>query len=60
MIRDAELADMETKWRDQNAAIMAQHPPAASADAALAEPALIGPDPGTVASLPPAPPQTQS
>jgi sec-independent protein translocase protein TatB len=27
MIREAELEDMETKWREQNAAIMLAHPP---------------------------------
>lgn len=27
MIREAELEEMEKKWREQNAAIMAQHPP---------------------------------
>ena len=53
MIRDAELADMEAKWREQNAAIMAQHPPAASADAAVPEQTLIGPDPGTIVPPPP-------
>lgn len=42
MIREAELEDMEKQWREQNAAIMAQHPPAASAEAAL-----VGIDPGT-------------
>jgi len=42
MIREAELEDMEKKWREQNEAIMAQHPPAASAEAAL-----VGIDPGT-------------
>ncbi|MBW8784306.1 MAG: twin-arginine translocase subunit TatB [Novosphingobium sp.] len=26
MIREAELAEMEEKWREQNAAILAQHP----------------------------------
>lgn len=41
MIREAELAEMEKKWREQNAAIMAAHPPAA------AEEALVGPDSGT-------------
>lgn len=43
MIREAELEDMEKKWREQNAAIMAAHPPAG----AEAEAALAGPDPGT-------------
>lgn len=45
MIRDAELEEMEQKWRDQNAAIMHAHPPAASAEAAL-----VGEDPGTAAA----------
>jgi sec-independent protein translocase protein TatB len=40
MIREAELAEMEKKWREQNEAIMREHPqaaqetPAASAEAA--------------------------
>lgn len=45
MIREAELAEMEKKWREQNAAIMAAHPPAS------AEEALVGPDPGTTPSV---------
>ena len=28
MIREAELEEMEQKWREQNATIMAEHPPA--------------------------------
>jgi sec-independent protein translocase protein TatB len=53
MIREAELEEMEQKWREQNEAIMAQHPPSAAAESAL-----IGPDPGTTpASLPPEPKQ---
>lgn len=28
MIREAELEEMEQKWKEQNAAIMAEHPPA--------------------------------
>ncbi|MCB2079618.1 MAG: twin-arginine translocase subunit TatB [Novosphingobium sp.] len=45
MVREAELEDMEKKWREQNDAIMKEHPPvpdedmgappAASAEAAL-------------------------
>ncbi|MXO69183.1 twin-arginine translocase subunit TatB [Altererythrobacter marinus] len=27
MVREAEMEDMEKKWREQNARIMAQHPP---------------------------------
>lgn len=50
MIREAELDEMEKKWREQNEAIMAANPLAASAEAAL-----IGQDPGTVASLSDAP-----
>jgi sec-independent protein translocase protein TatB len=50
MIREAELEEMEKKWREQNAAIMTAHPPAAS-DAAE----LIGQDPGTVVVEPEAP-----
>ena len=42
MIREAELEDMEKKWRDQNAEIIAAHPPSASAEAAL-----VGDNPGT-------------
>ncbi len=47
MIREAELDEMEKKWREQNEAILADHPPAASAEAAL-----IGQDPGTAAAEP--------
>ena len=43
MVREAELADMEKKWREQNEAIMRAHPP----ESASAEGALIGQDPGT-------------
>lgn len=40
MIREAELDEMEQKWRDQNDAIMKAHPavPTASAEAALPAP----------------------
>ena len=53
MIREAELEEMEKKWREQNDAIMQAHPPAASAEAAL-----VGQDPGTVVAAlePPADP----
>jgi sec-independent protein translocase protein TatB len=27
MVREADLADMEKKWADENAKIMAEHPP---------------------------------
>ena len=48
MIREAELEDMEKKWRDQNAAIMQAHPEGAPPvvdshpdHAAAGEPALL-------------------
>ena len=51
MIREAEMADMEKNWREQNEAIMAAHPPTAADDAAL-----VGTNPGTLmAPLPPPP-----
>ena len=46
MIREAELAEMEKKWREQNEAIMREFP----ADSATAEAGLVGQDPGTVKS----------
>lgn len=46
MIREAEMEEMERKWREQNEAIMAAHPAAASAEAAAASPApaALNPD----------------
>ena len=44
MIREAELAEMEKKWREQNEAIMREFP----AESATAEAGLVGQDPGTV------------
>jgi sec-independent protein translocase protein TatB len=44
MIREAELEEMERKWREQNAAIMAAHPeqtPDASNAAEVAPPASL-------------------
>ena len=52
MIREAEIEEMEQQWREQNAAIMAAHPPAA----ASAEP-LVGVDPGTL--MEPLPPPSE-
>src|SRR5688500_9334266 len=40
MIREAELEEMEKKWREQNAAIMAAHPQAGEAPRALGQPDL--------------------
>lgn len=51
MIREAELAEMEQKWREQNEAIMKSNPPAmeevpqASAEAALSAPTTDAFDP---------------
>ena len=53
MIREAELAEMEKKWRAQNEAIMKAHPaeaagvPEAAAEAAL--PAPASPEPASAA-----------
>ncbi len=53
MIREAELDEMEKKWREQNAAIMEANPFSATAEAAL-----LGDNPGLpateAASEPPA------
>ncbi len=56
MIREAEMDEMEKKWREQNEAIMTAHPPVASAEAAL-----IGQDPGTTVAEPEAnvPPENE-
>lgn len=56
MIREAELAEMEQKWREQNEAIMREFP----AESATAEAALIGQDPGTVKPAAPATPSPQT
>ena len=58
MIRQAEMAEMEKQWREQNAAIMAQHPDAGApplpADAPPGHPAME-PLAETPAALSPAP-----
>ncbi|EAQ29256.1 Sec-independent protein secretion pathway component [Erythrobacter sp. NAP1] len=43
MVREAELEDMEKKWKEQNEAIMKRS--AASAEAASGEPVMTGPPP---------------
>ncbi len=49
MIREAELEEMEAKWREQNAAIMAAHPEqTADSDAQAAADAANGIAPGPV------------
>ena len=52
MLREAEMADMEKHWREQNEAIMAAHPATAADDAAL-----VGTNPGTLMEPLPAPPE---
>lgn len=62
MVREAEMEDMEKKWRDQNAKIMAEHPGDESAEGAngVANPdmtPLAAPvDNGSTVSENPAPP----
>jgi sec-independent protein translocase protein TatB len=48
MIREAELEEMEKQWREQNAAIMREHPLTGEEAATL-----VGPDPGTAQASPP-------
>ena len=56
MIREAELEEMERKWREQNAAIMAQHPPAeASMAEAAALPDASSAQPAAATAVEPAP-----
>ena len=60
MIREAELEEMERKWREQNEAIMKAHPqvapdapPAASAEAGAIKPEDAPASPAPAPSLPP-------
>ena len=48
MIRDAELEDMEKKWREQNEAVMREHPAPTSDQ--------MAPDPASAEATLPAPP----
>jgi len=62
MMRQSELEELEKKWREENARIMAEHPLAAPFDAfdmnpAAATPALAGPAGETAPLSPPAEPQ---
>jgi sec-independent protein translocase protein TatB len=52
MIREAELEEMERKWREQNAAIMQAHPPEAAAVPAASAPAASAPATSAEAALP--------
>lgn len=59
MIREAELEEMERKWREQNEAIMKAHPPGEAASLpAPAEPAPPGAEQPQPPLAPAAPPQT--
>ena len=44
MIREAEMEEMERKWREKNEAIMAAHPAPASAEAAVDSQDAVDPD----------------
>ncbi len=50
MIREAEMEDMEKTWREQNDAVMREHPP-------VLDP--LGQDPGMPQSLLPATPEAE-
>ncbi len=52
MIREAELEEMEKKWREQNQAIMRAHPQAGDADAvaSVSASAEAGPPPAPAAA----------
>lgn len=52
MIREAELEEMERKWREQNEAIMKAHPQSGDADATPSASAEAG-------ALPPPPPPVE-
>lgn len=57
VIREAELEEMEKQWREQNAAIMAQHPAATpDHDVAAATAAANGETPALGSPESPAPP----
>jgi len=63
MVREAELADMEKKWAEENARIMREHPPEKSLPAPVHDPDPEGAEPAAVTDpedVPPAmtPPPT--
>jgi sec-independent protein translocase protein TatB len=55
MIREAEMEEMERKWKEQNAAIMAAHPATDAAEGQSVEAAAD--QNGEVAALPPPEPE---
>ena len=62
MIREAELEEMEQKWREQNAKIMAETPVDPQADPAMTGPLALPPadpvpEPASAEAAPSAPPK---
>lgn len=57
MVREAELAEMEKKWAEENKRIMAQHPPDEVGQPALPAPEGVAPD--SAADAEPAPEMTE-
>jgi len=56
MVREAELEEMEKRWRQENERIMREHPtPPAGDDAAVALPSGVEPDAADRSTPPPAP-----
>ena len=55
MIREAEMEEMERKWKDQNAAIMAAHPVVDPAEGQTVEAATDQNDAPVMQALPPPP-----
>jgi sec-independent protein translocase protein TatB len=54
MVREAELAEMEKKWAEENKRIMAAHPPSEPDKAALPAPEGNEPEPAPVMTEKPA------
>jgi len=60
MIREAELEEMERKWREQNEAIMKAHPQASDAEPMPGEPAALpAPEPAESQDTAPDPAQAK-
>jgi len=55
MIREAEMEEMERKWKEQNAAIMAAHPAPDPAEGQTVQAAADQNDPPVMLPLPPPP-----
>lgn len=52
MIREAELEEMEKKWREENERIMRDHPPLPAPDEVKVEPKVEEPPAGEARELP--------